>query len=192
MLNKGPRLICLFAPDPGISWLRPAQIANHTTERERDRVEPKVQSNGQVIAAAASPPVWHLNPAYIGDHMRSVVVSKHCNHTTASHNHWMQGLGCCTVFLFFFMGFVHYQCFNVSMLFTKCIAQPGISLGSTWRVDDCECWSVVAPGALFTVQGWLEVISRSHCGVSRKGLALHAPTLADFLKKNFKPLWGDS
>ena len=52
--------------------------------------------------------------------------------------------------------------------------------------------SVVAPGALFTVQGWLEVISRSHCGVSRKGLALHAPTLADFLKKNFKPLWGDS
>ena len=52
--------------------------------------------------------------------------------------------------------------------------------------------SVVAPGALFTVQSWLEVISRSHCGVSRKGLALHAPTLADFLEKNFKPLWGDS
>ena len=127
--------------------------------------------------------------------MRSVVVSNHCNHTTASHNHWMQYMAWVWVvalFLCFFMGFVHYQCFNVSMLFTKCIARPGISLGSTWRVDDCECCSVVAPGALFTVQGWLEVISRSHCGVSRKGLALHAPTLADFLKKNFKPLWGDS
>ena len=95
--------------------------------RERDMVEPKVQSNGRVIAAAASPPVWpKLNPAYIGDHMRSVVVSKHCNHTTASHNHWMQYMAWVWVVALFLMGFVHWVLYIINASMLQCFSPSAL------------------------------------------------------------------